>query len=269
MELTDEQKIKLKKIITKKMTVKEVLLEVCDEKYKKYLEYYLKGNSVSSIAKEFDISVEKSEEILKYLIELNTKIMQIKKEYNTKRKQKIYNKYIRGEKVLNKDEKKLVEKNFKMFKGKFKAGKLSQANISKNLKKLEVMVKLLGNNYEDRLFLAEIYLKLQDFQNSFKIVYELESDNELTKTQTGKVEEMKKSIIKGRNTEFIKNLYKEGKSLAQIIEIAENENSEYRKYIDIKFIKDTIQEYKLNLKEQKEKNKKVRKNSNSKTDINR
>ncbi len=154
-----------------------------------------------------------------------------------------------------------------MFKGKFKAGKLSQANISKNLKKLEVMVKLLGNNYEDRLFLAEIYLKLQDFQNSFKIVYELESDNELTKPQT--VEEMKKSIIKGRNTEFIKNLYKEGKSLAQIIEIAENENSEYRKYIDIKFIKDTIQEYKLNLKEQKEKNKKVRKNSNSKTDINR
>ncbi len=115
-------------------------------------------------------------------------------------------------------------------------GNLNKKKLSKNLEKITKMITLLGCKTSDILYLASMYNDLGDYKKTEKLL------NLYEPKQLGETDRINYCIIKDetrkiRNKAFVNELYEQGLSPTQIIELCEKEVSEYRApFLDLKFI---------------------------------
>ena len=79
-------------------------------------------------------------------------------------------------KTLSQKDKDKIKNNLEYYKCLYRQNKLNKSNLQKNLQKLIVKIEALGNTFEDRMFLAEVYAELNMMEKAETILNE-EYDN--------------------------------------------------------------------------------------------
>lgn len=235
MKLTAEQREKLKKVVGKRATVKELLRDICDEKQRQVLALLDDGDNLLEISEKLNISIKELEEIIDFLHELDWNIRKLRNEYNKEKVKQGAQRAAKENKRLTRTEKEKITSELIHFRSLYKQHKVSKKDLEKNLKKLIVKINALGNKFEDRMFLAEVYAELDMVGQAEEILYE-ESDKKTDTYKEMLYNETEKEVIEKRNFLFIKRLYEQGKAKEEIIKIAERESTHYKKYLKLSFI---------------------------------
>lgn len=235
MKLTAEQREKLKNVVGKRASAKELLRDICNEKQRQVLDLSEQGDNPLEISEKLHIPLKEAEEILDFLYGLDLKIRELRNSYNKEKVKKGAQRAAKQNKRLNTTQKETIKKELIHFKSLYKQKKISKSDLKKNLNKLNAKINALGNTFEDRMFLAEVYAELEMIGQAEEVLYE-ESDKKTDVYKEMLYNEIEKEVIEKRNYLFIKRLREQGKTKEEIISIAEKQSTHYKKYLKLSFI---------------------------------
>lgn len=213
----------------------KILFSIIDDlDYLRVLELYKQKKDELEIYKETNLSFDKIRQIIKYIDDVNRTIDSKRRQQNTERYRGVY--MINQErKTLSQKDKDAIKKELVKYKCLYRQNKLTKSNLQKNLQKLIVKIEALGNTFEDRMFLAEVYAELNMMEKAETILNEEYSDNLGPYNET-LYKKIKKEVIEKRNFQYIKKLYEQGKNEEEIIKDAEKQSYRYRKDLNLRFI---------------------------------
>lgn len=237
MELTEFKIGEIERLVQKGETSrKKILYSIIDDYDQlRVLALYIKRKDEIDIYKETNISLEKIREIIEY-IDVANRIIDSKKHIKAIAKSK-------KNKEKKQNQNSCLRVQLERYKYYFETRRISKEKLEKDYPKIKKAVDKLNNIPSDIVFLSEVLMYLNRFDEAELNINEklLEDLSESNRTY---LENNKKIIIQSKNAKHIKQLCAQKKKTPEIIKIIENKlTGEERKIIDLPFVQKVVNEY--------------------------